>query len=71
MKALLNMDDDVLVAHIGSWLTLAHMSVLMNQDTSKVFVCGVKSVAKETELKDLFAKMECKSEHVEHFIFSI
>nr|XP_020641939.1 putative methyltransferase NSUN7 isoform X1 [Pogona vitticeps]XP_020641940.1 putative methyltransferase NSUN7 isoform X1 [Pogona vitticeps]XP_020641942.1 putative methyltransferase NSUN7 isoform X1 [Pogona vitticeps]XP_020641943.1 putative methyltransferase NSUN7 isoform X1 [Pogona vitticeps]XP_020641944.1 putative methyltransferase NSUN7 isoform X1 [Pogona vitticeps] len=61
VKALLNMDDDVLVANMGSWLTLAHMSVLMNQETSKVFVCGVKSVAKEAELKDLFAQMECKN----------
>ncbi|KAJ7326684.1 hypothetical protein JRQ81_016443 [Phrynocephalus forsythii] len=61
VKALLNMDDDVLVAHMGSWLTLAHMSALMNQETSKVLVCGVKSAAKEAELKDLFAQMECKN----------
>ncbi|XP_062992482.1 putative methyltransferase NSUN7 [Elgaria multicarinata webbii] len=61
VKALLNMDDDILVAHMGSWLTLAHMSVLTNQETSKVFVCGVKSVAKEAELKDLFTQMECRN----------
>ncbi|XP_033015571.1 putative methyltransferase NSUN7 [Lacerta agilis] len=61
VKALLNMDDDILIAHMGSWLTVAHMSVLTNQTTSKVFVCGVKSLAKEAELKDLFAQMECKN----------
>ncbi|KAH0616239.1 hypothetical protein JD844_027212 [Phrynosoma platyrhinos] len=61
VKALLNMDDDILVAHTSSWLTLAHMSALTNQETSKVFVCGVKSTAKEAELKGLFAQMECKN----------
>ncbi|XP_067324898.1 putative methyltransferase NSUN7 isoform X2 [Anolis sagrei] len=61
VKALLNMDDDILVAHMGSWLTVAHMSALTNQQTSKVFVCGVKSTAKEAELKSLFAQMECKN----------
>ncbi|KAJ6668528.1 hypothetical protein lerEdw1_012010 [Lerista edwardsae] len=70
VKALLNMDDDVLVAHMGSWLTLAHMSVLMNQDSSKVFVCGIKSAAKEAELKDLFAKMECKNIEMLHEDFA-
>lgn len=62
VKSLLNMDDDILIAHIGSGLTVAHMSVLTNQETSKVFVCGVKSVTKEAELKNLFTQMECKSE---------
>uniref|UniRef100_A0A8D0HFS4 NOP2/Sun RNA methyltransferase family member 7 n=1 Tax=Sphenodon punctatus TaxID=8508 RepID=A0A8D0HFS4_SPHPU len=57
-KALLNMDDDVLVAHMGSQLTIAHMSILANQGTSKVFVCGVKSQEKEAELKDLFTHIE-------------
>uniref|UniRef100_A0A8D0HEF9 NOP2/Sun RNA methyltransferase family member 7 n=1 Tax=Sphenodon punctatus TaxID=8508 RepID=A0A8D0HEF9_SPHPU len=60
-KALLNMDDDVLVAHMGSQLTIAHMSILANQGTSKVFVCGVKSQEKEAELKDLFTHIECKN----------
>ncbi|XP_048704466.1 putative methyltransferase NSUN7 isoform X3 [Caretta caretta] len=59
VKALLNMDDDIIVAHMGSRLTAAHMSVLSNQSTSKVFVCGVKSQAKEVELKELFTRMEC------------
>ncbi|XP_053112959.1 putative methyltransferase NSUN7 [Hemicordylus capensis] len=70
VKALLNMDDDILVAHMGSWLTLAHMSILTNQETSKVFVCGVKSVAKEAELKDLFARMECKNIEMLHEDFT-
>ncbi|KAF7248326.1 putative methyltransferase NSUN7 [Varanus komodoensis] len=70
VKALLNMDDDILVAHMGSWLTLAHMSVLTNQETSKVFVCGVKSVAKEAELKELFTQMECKNIELLHEDFT-
>nr|XP_056711600.1 putative methyltransferase NSUN7 [Euleptes europaea] len=61
VKSLLNMDDDILIAHAGSGLTVAHMSVLTNQETSKIFVCGVKSVTKEAELKNLFAQMECKN----------
>ncbi|XP_060102325.1 putative methyltransferase NSUN7 [Heteronotia binoei] len=61
VKSLLNMDDDILIAHVGSGLTAAHMSVLTNQETSKVFVCGVKSVKKEAELKNLFTQMECKN----------
>ncbi|XP_061440412.1 putative methyltransferase NSUN7 isoform X1 [Rhineura floridana] len=70
VKALLNMDDDVLIAHMGSWLTLAHMSVLTNQETSKVFVCGIKSMAKESELKDLFTQMECKNIELLHEDFT-
>ncbi|XP_074848776.1 putative methyltransferase NSUN7 isoform X2 [Carettochelys insculpta] len=61
VKALLNLDDDIIVAHMGSRLTAAHMSVLSNQSTSKVFVCGVKSHAKEVELRELFTCMECGS----------
>uniref|UniRef100_A0A8C0J5B8 NOP2/Sun RNA methyltransferase family member 7 n=1 Tax=Chelonoidis abingdonii TaxID=106734 RepID=A0A8C0J5B8_CHEAB len=61
VKALLNMYDDIIVAHMGSRLTAAHMSVLSNQSTSKVFVCGVKSQAKEVELKELFTRMACGS----------
>ncbi|XP_077157888.1 putative methyltransferase NSUN7 isoform X2 [Paroedura picta] len=60
-KSLLNMDDDILIAHVGSGLTVAHMSVLTNQETAKVFVCGVKSATKEAELKNLFTQMECKN----------
>uniref|UniRef100_A0A670XMD2 NOP2/Sun RNA methyltransferase family member 7 n=1 Tax=Pseudonaja textilis TaxID=8673 RepID=A0A670XMD2_PSETE len=70
VKALLNMDDDVLIAQMGSWLTVAHMSVLTNQDTSRVFVCGVKSAAREAELKDLFARMECKNIELLHEDFT-
>lgn len=60
VKSLLNMDDDILIAHVGSGLTAAHMAVLA-KETSRVFVCGVKSVTKEAELKDLFTQMECKN----------
>ncbi|KAL8207483.1 UNVERIFIED_CONTAM: hypothetical protein K2H54_057016 [Gekko kuhli] len=70
VKSLLNMDDDILIAHVGSGLTVAHMSVLTNQETSKVFVCGVKSVTKEAELKNLFTQMECKNIELLHEDFT-
>ncbi|XP_032708752.1 putative methyltransferase NSUN7 isoform X3 [Lontra canadensis] len=60
VKALLNMDDDILMVNTGSWYTVAHMSVLTNNNTSKIFVCGVKSQAKDPDLKNLFTKMGCK-----------
>ncbi|CAM4661855.1 putative methyltransferase NSUN7 isoform X1 [Lepidochelys kempii] len=70
VRALLNMDDDIIVAHMGSRLTAAHMSVLSNQSTSKVFVCGVKSQAKEVELKELFTRMECGNIELLHEDFT-
>uniref|UniRef100_A0A8C8VQ02 NOP2/Sun RNA methyltransferase family member 7 n=1 Tax=Pelusios castaneus TaxID=367368 RepID=A0A8C8VQ02_9SAUR len=70
VKALLNMDADVIVAHMGSRLTAAHMSVLSKQSTSKVFVCGVKSQEKEFELKKLFTRMECENIELLHEDFT-
>ncbi|XP_025047845.1 putative methyltransferase NSUN7 isoform X2 [Alligator sinensis] len=70
VKALLNMDDDVIVAHMGSWLTVAHISVLTNQNTSKVFVCGVKSQAKGAALKDMFRCLDCKNTVLLHEDFT-
>ncbi|CAO2639791.1 Putative methyltransferase NSUN7 [Lemmus lemmus] len=61
VKALLNMDDDILVVNTGSWYTVAHMSILTNNNTSKIFVCGIQSQDKESELKKLFAKMGCQN----------
>ncbi|KAM5271709.1 putative methyltransferase NSUN7 [Ctenodactylus gundi] len=61
VKALLNMDDDILVVNTGSWYTVAHMSVLTSNNTSKIFVCGVHSQAKDPDLKNLFTKMGCKN----------
>ncbi|XP_016864101.1 putative methyltransferase NSUN7 isoform X2 [Homo sapiens] len=60
VKALLNMDDDVLMVNTGSWYTVSHMSILTNNNTSKVFVCGVQSQAKDPDLKTLFTKIGCK-----------
>ncbi|PNJ30896.1 NSUN7 isoform 4 [Pongo abelii] len=60
VKALLNMEDDILMVNTGSWYTVAHMSVLTNNNTSKVFVCGVQSQAKDPDLKTLFTKIGCK-----------
>ncbi|XP_054845449.1 putative methyltransferase NSUN7 [Eublepharis macularius] len=70
VKSMLNMDDDVLIAHVGSGLTAAHMSVLTSPGASKVFVCGIKSAAKEAELKSLFAEMDCKNIELLHEDFS-
>ncbi|XP_036858405.1 putative methyltransferase NSUN7 isoform X2 [Manis javanica] len=61
VKALLNMDDDILMVNSGSWYTVAHMSILTDNNTSKVFVCGVQSQAKDTDLKDLSTNMGCKN----------
>ncbi|NXC38807.1 NSUN5 methyltransferase, partial [Penelope pileata] len=60
VQALLSTDDaDIIMAHLGSHLTITHMAALRSQSTSRVFVCGVKSAAKAAELRDLFSQMEC------------
>lgn len=69
MKALLNMDDDILMVNTGSWYTVAHMSVLTNNNASKIFVCGVQSQAKDPDLKNLFTKMGCKSMYKYLFVW--
>ncbi|XP_072476681.1 putative methyltransferase NSUN7 isoform X4 [Notamacropus eugenii] len=70
VKTLLNMDDDILLVNMGSWYTVAHMSTLTNQSTSKIYVCGVKSQTKESELKDLFTNMGCKNIELLHENFT-
>uniref|UniRef100_A0A7N5JU95 NOP2/Sun RNA methyltransferase family member 7 n=1 Tax=Ailuropoda melanoleuca TaxID=9646 RepID=A0A7N5JU95_AILME len=69
VRALLNMDDDILMVNTGSWYTVAHMSILTNNNTSKIFVCGVKSQAKDPDLKKLFTKMGCKNIEILHETF--
>ncbi|XP_007178849.2 putative methyltransferase NSUN7 [Balaenoptera acutorostrata] len=69
VKALLNMDDDILMINSGSWYTVAHMSILTNNNTSKIFVCGVQSQAKDPDLKNLFTKMGCKNIEILHETF--
>ncbi|XP_064274393.1 putative methyltransferase NSUN7 isoform X2 [Passer domesticus] len=59
--ALLSEGGDIIMAHIGSHLTTAHMSVLTNDSSSKIFVCGVKSSAKEEELRNNFSHMGCEN----------
>ncbi|XP_044536501.1 putative methyltransferase NSUN7 [Gracilinanus agilis] len=66
VKTLLNMDDDILLVNMGSWYTVAHMSTLTNQSTSKIYVCGIKSQAKESEMKELFTNMGCKNIELLH-----
>lgn len=55
------MDDDILMVNTGSWYTVAHMSILTNNNTSKIFVCGIQSPDKEPDVKKLFTKMGCQS----------
>ncbi|KFZ54984.1 Putative methyltransferase NSUN7, partial [Podiceps cristatus] len=69
-QALLNAADDIIVAHVGSHLTIAHMSVLTNHSMSTIFVCGVKSSAKAAELRNLFSHMGCKNIQLLHEDFT-
>ncbi|KFP18022.1 Putative methyltransferase NSUN7, partial [Egretta garzetta] len=69
-QALLNTGDDIIVAHVGSHLTIAHMSVLANHSMSRIFVCGVKSSAKAAELRNLFSHMGCKNIQLLHEDFT-
>ncbi|KAM7155696.1 putative methyltransferase NSUN7 [Molossus nigricans] len=69
VKALLNMDDDILMVNTGSWYTVAHMSILTNNNNSKIFVCGVQSQAKHPDLKNLFINMGCKNIEILHETF--
>nr|XP_002709322.1 putative methyltransferase NSUN7 isoform X1 [Oryctolagus cuniculus]XP_051686953.1 putative methyltransferase NSUN7 isoform X1 [Oryctolagus cuniculus] len=70
VKALLNMEDDILMVNTGSWYTVAHMSILTHNNTSKIFVCRVRSHAKDPDLKKLFTKMGCKNIEILHDIFT-
>lgn len=67
VKALLNVDDDILMVNTGSWYTVAHMSNLIN-NASKIFVCGVQPQAKHPDLNNLFTKMGCKSKYQYSFV---
>ncbi|KAM6313434.1 putative methyltransferase NSUN7 [Aegotheles albertisi] len=69
-QALLSTGDDIIVAHVGSHLTIAHMSVLTSHSTSNIFVCGMKSSAKEAELRNLFSHMGCKNIQLLHEDFT-
>ncbi|XP_021253071.1 putative methyltransferase NSUN7 isoform X2 [Numida meleagris] len=69
-QALLSTDDDVIMAHLGSHLTVAHMSALRDHSTSTVFVCGVKTSAKADELRDLFSHMGCQNIQLLHEDFT-
>ncbi|KAM5340048.1 putative methyltransferase NSUN7 isoform 2-T4 [Glossophaga mutica] len=61
VKAFLNMNDDVLMVNTGSWYTVAHMSILTSNNSTKIFVCGVQSQTKHPDLKNLFTKMGCEN----------
>ncbi|XP_068134579.1 putative methyltransferase NSUN7 isoform X2 [Hyperolius riggenbachi] len=61
VKALHNMDGDIIVANPCSGFTIAHLSVLTNHCACNIFVCGVKSESRDEELQELFRNMECKN----------
>ncbi|XP_032917271.1 putative methyltransferase NSUN7 isoform X2 [Catharus ustulatus] len=69
-QVLLSEGGDIIMAHIGSYLTIAHMSVLTNQSRSKIFACGVKSLAKEEELRSSFSHMGCENIQLLHEDFT-
>uniref|UniRef100_A0A8C5INF2 NOP2/Sun RNA methyltransferase family member 7 n=1 Tax=Junco hyemalis TaxID=40217 RepID=A0A8C5INF2_JUNHY len=69
-RALLTEGADIIVAHLGSYLTIAHMSVLTNDSSSSIFVCGVKSSAKEEELMNSFSHMGCANISLLHEDFT-
>ncbi|XP_068870335.1 putative methyltransferase NSUN7 [Aphelocoma coerulescens] len=68
-QALLSEGGDIIVAHVGSHLTIAHMSVLTNHSMSTIFVCGVKSSARE-ELRNSFSHMGCENIQLLHEDFT-
>ncbi|MGH0184315.1 UNVERIFIED_CONTAM: hypothetical protein FKN15_021666 [Acipenser sinensis] len=61
VKALMNLDDDVIIGSVASGLTIAHMSALTNQNTSKIFVCGVKTKSQQEQLQHFFTQMQCRN----------
>ncbi|KAM5194017.1 putative methyltransferase NSUN7 [Mantella aurantiaca] len=61
VKALHNMDSDIIVANPFSDFTIAHLSVLTAQCMCSIYVCGVKSESRDEELQELFTNMECKN----------
>ncbi|XP_066576599.1 putative methyltransferase NSUN7 isoform X2 [Amia ocellicauda] len=60
-KALLNPDQDVIIANAASGFTIAHMAALTSQSAGRVLVCGVKSPALREELQDILSHMECRN----------
>ncbi|XP_051021081.1 putative methyltransferase NSUN7 [Acomys russatus] len=69
VKALLNMDDDILMVNTGSWYTVAHMAILTNNNTSKIFVCGIQSQKKDLDMRKLFTRMGCQNIEILHETF--
>ncbi|KAM9578914.1 putative methyltransferase NSUN7 isoform 2-T5 [Guaruba guarouba] len=69
-QAQLNSGDDIIVAHVGSHLTIAHLSVLTNHSKSTIFVCGVKSSEEAAELRNFFSHMECTNIQLLHEDFT-
>ncbi|XP_069832597.1 putative methyltransferase NSUN7 [Dendropsophus ebraccatus] len=61
VKALLNTDDDIIVANPYADFTIAHISALTSQFSCNIYVCGVKSESREEEMVELFRNMECRN----------
>ncbi|XP_021066655.1 putative methyltransferase NSUN7 isoform X2 [Mus pahari] len=69
VKALMNIDDDVLMVNMGSWYTVAHMSTLTSGHTSKIFACGIQPGEKDFDARKLFARMGCQNIEILHETF--
>ncbi|NP_001289763.1 putative methyltransferase NSUN7 isoform 2 [Mus musculus] len=69
VKALINIDDDVLMVNTGSWYTVAHMSILTSGHTSKIFVCGIQQEEKDFNARKLFTRMGCQNIEILHETF--
>ncbi|OCT99451.1 hypothetical protein XELAEV_18005233mg [Xenopus laevis] len=61
VRAVMNTDDDIIVATPCSGYILAHMSVLTNQNACRIFVCGMESEAREGALQEVLVDMGCKN----------
>ncbi|CAI9600386.1 unnamed protein product [Staurois parvus] len=61
VKALHNMDSDIIVANPFPDFTIAHLSVLTSQGMCSIYVCGVKSESRDEEMQEIFKNMECKN----------
>ncbi|XP_069600657.1 putative methyltransferase NSUN7 [Ranitomeya imitator] len=61
VKALLNEDDDIIVANPCPDYTIAHIAVLASQFYSNIYVCGVQSESRREDMMNLFHYMECRN----------
>ncbi|CAH2300070.1 methyltransferase NSUN7 isoform X1 [Pelobates cultripes] len=70
LRALMNMDDDIIIANPCPGFTIAHISVLTNQSACNIYVFGIKSETRKQELQELFLNMECRNIKLLHEMFT-